>query len=395
MSKRRKLHEISIENDIRYRGPLSFQSLQILGWLCIALVAVEMMFRLSFMVNPALAEKDEIILMVINFISALSLPFLLTANFAQILNNSEGYKRQLLRNGGAAVAILLASFFFFRRYIAGNIAMFASDPEEVVPVLTELFCSLHKHGFLAFNLFIDLFLCTLFMFFLNATPSRFFTGKKIILFRLAALLPVACEVISLNFKGLAARGEIMLPLWSFPLMTVKPPMTFVVFMILALHIKMREFRFCRHGRTHEEYQAYLKTNRNSLNFSVFAAVVFVIAAIVDFLILVFMIAAAPGTSEMTEVTEELLEVAEIPMAMGFGESMGLLFAAPFMLLFSYTRIPRNKKISMLIPVAAFVLMAFIFIEGIHQVLAQLSLTTDPLSVRELMDSFFGLGEAPF
>ena len=38
--KRVKLHEITPENDIRYRGPLSFFHFQILGWLCIVLSQV-------------------------------------------------------------------------------------------------------------------------------------------------------------------------------------------------------------------------------------------------------------------------------------------------------------------------------------------------------------------
>ena len=38
--KKRKLHEISKEADIRYRGPISYQGFQALGWLCITAAAV-------------------------------------------------------------------------------------------------------------------------------------------------------------------------------------------------------------------------------------------------------------------------------------------------------------------------------------------------------------------
>ena len=38
--KRVKLHEQSIHNDIKYSGPLSFQSFQILGWTCIVITVV-------------------------------------------------------------------------------------------------------------------------------------------------------------------------------------------------------------------------------------------------------------------------------------------------------------------------------------------------------------------
>ena len=39
--KRIRLHEASAENDISYRGPLSYQHFQIFGWLCIVLSVVD------------------------------------------------------------------------------------------------------------------------------------------------------------------------------------------------------------------------------------------------------------------------------------------------------------------------------------------------------------------
>lgn len=40
------------------------------------------------------------------------------------------------------------------------------------------------------NLFIDLFMCTLFMFFLDYVPEKHFQGKKLRIFRAMALIPV-------------------------------------------------------------------------------------------------------------------------------------------------------------------------------------------------------------
>ena len=39
----RKLHEYSAEQDIRYRGPLSYQRLMALGWLMIVFAAVRLL----------------------------------------------------------------------------------------------------------------------------------------------------------------------------------------------------------------------------------------------------------------------------------------------------------------------------------------------------------------
>ena len=388
MSKRkRKLHEIPKEEDIRYRGPISYQGFQALGWLCITVAAVILMIRVAGKLSPEIAENTTGLLGALSYIRELSLPFLLIANFSKILNNSEGYRKQLIRNGGVAAAIFLVSFFLFGRYVIGSLGLFVTDPENVAPTMESAFRQIQPAGFVAFNMFIDLFLCTLFMFFLNARPKKVFTGKKLMIFRLLAILPVAYEVFSFVLKGLSAVGKTVLPLWSFPLLTVKPPMTFLVFVTLALYIKRRERHFRKHGKTHEDYEAFLKTNRNSLQFSIFLSVTLVIAAIVDFIILfVLTLNYAPSAESIASATAEIIKkYAFVSIAMGFGESTSLIFIAPIVLLFSYTRIPKHKVISLLIPVIAIVLMLLILLEGTHQGLGIYSGTVKKMSLQQLIE----------
>ena len=119
--KRVRFHEHGLHDDIRYSGPLSFQSFQILGWLCIVFTAVMTLMRIGVRLNPNDTQKLASVSMVIEYIADLSLPFLLIANFARILNNSEGYRKQLLRNGGATAAIAVVFLIFFNRYIIGTV----------------------------------------------------------------------------------------------------------------------------------------------------------------------------------------------------------------------------------------------------------------------------------
>ena len=396
MGKRRKLHEYTAENDIRYRGPLSYQGFQVMGWLCIVAAFYCLLLRLSVRLNPALAEAQIGQITILSSATSLSLPFLLIANFAKILNNDEGYRKQLLRNGGAALGIFLVSVIVFNRYVVSLISQFVTDPENVVPVLTEAFSAIRKDGFIAYNLFVDLFLCTLFMFLLNVRPKRVFTGKKRYILRFLALAPIAYEVCSMILKGQAAAGEITLELWAFPLLTVKPPMTFAVFVILALYIKTRELRFRRHGKTHEDFQAFLKTNRNSLHFSVFLCVVMILAAIVDLIILTFLIAVQVPSEEalnaMANDQNAIMEYAAIGQAMGFGTATWpLMLAAPFVLLFSYTRIPKNKRISIFIPIAAVAMILILFIEALYQGIGSLSVQTEKIPIREFFDQIMSGG----
>lgn len=389
MGKRRKLHEYSAENDIRYRGPLSYQGFQILGWLCIALLSGILLLKIGTKLDPKHAAQYTSINRVLTSIESGSLPFLLISNFSRILNNEEGYRTQLIRNGGAALAISVVTILFFNRYVIGTFTQFVTDPEEVAPFLALEFNSIEKKGFIAFNLFIDLFLCTLVMFFLNVRPKRFFTGKKRYFVRAMAILPVAYEACSIYLKGQAATGKILLPFWTFPLLTVKPPMTFMVFVVLVLYIKQREWRFRRHGKMHAEYRAFLKTNRNSLQFSIFLAVVLVVAAILDFVIMVFLTASAAVEASSVEVfagsEAEVVRMMAGAMAMGFGDAVSLLLVAPLVLLFSYTRIPKNKMLSAVIPVAAIVLMIIFLFEGAYQGFSYLAKEVPHMSMREIVD----------
>jgi len=366
--KRRKLHEVSINEDIGYRGPLSYQHFQMLGWLCIVLSVVLAMLKLGCNFDKGLMNGTADLRTVLEYVVSLSLPFLLIANFSKILNNAEGFKKQLILNGAAALAIFAVSAGFFSRYVVGATGKLVSDPEDVLPVMTGLFRATNQNGFIAFNLFIDLFLCTLFMYFLNARPKRVLTGKKVLILRVLALLPLAWEVASWIIKWKSAQASITLPFWAFPLLTVKPPLTFVVFIILALHMKTRELRFCRHGRSHEEYLAFLQTKRNSLHFSVYLAIVLVLAALADFIILLVLMGQQAGSLEtlVNDVRTRFMEFSQAAIAVGFGESTTLFFVAPVMLLYSYTRVPKNKMISTLIPVAGIVLIILVILEGIYQ-----------------------------
>ncbi len=255
------------------------------------------------------------------------------------------------------------------------------------------FYGVNKRGFFAFNIFIDLLLCTLFMYFMNARPKRVFTGKKILIFRAFAILPVAYEVVSLLLKGLSAAGQVRIPSWGFPLLSVKPPMTFIVFMMLAIYIKTREWRYCRHGKTHEEYQEFLKTNRNAWNFSVFTAVILFVAGVIDLIIFIVMVLNQGGSAEGVNalVESETAIKNTVAYSVGFGKSLILMIFAPIVLLFNYTKIPKNKTVGMLIPVAGIALIALIVVQGAYQLISIAPIKKlDGKSLTEALNYIFGL-----
>ena len=480
--RRVRIHEVTQENDIKYLGPLNYQHFQILGWLCIVISQIVVLLTLGGRMDADFAEKTEKLKDVLFDIASLSLPLLLIANFARILNASEGYLKQLITNGLAMLGIALLSILVYSRYGVGTVEEMITKPEQAYPFVEAIIHSFFPQGFVSFNIFVDLFLCSLVMFFLNYRPTKVFTGKSVIIFRLFTLLPIAYEVVSMVLKVQASWNMVTLPFWSFPFLTVKPPMTFLLFIFLAIFVKTREIRFRRHGKTHEDYQAFLKTRRNSWGFSLFLAVMLVVLGILDYVVLygyslvsaasravdqVTQVAdtvsavagqetvdyiakqaeallteeetaspaasaspqatgqqaestaspqaaasqanpeaspqtaaeqanpspspqaaanqadpaaspqatsgntAAPGAEEENydEITEIIISrvEAEVPtaLALGFGGSVYMVFLAPLVLLFSYTRKPKHEEFGLLIPVAGILLIIIVYIEGLR------------------------------
>ena len=375
---RTKFHEYTAANDIKYRGPLNYQSFQLFGWICIILSVVAAIINLGSSMSPDLEKDLGKVGNVLSWIASCSLPFLLMVNFSKILANKEGYGKQLLRNGGAAAAIFIVTIVMGNRYFVGTVQQIVKPEEEVVPLLESIIRGSRPEGFMTFNLFIDLFMCTLSMYFLNARPKRVFTGKRLIILRLLVILPIAYELICFVLKVQTARGKMTLPLWSFPLLTMKPPLTFAFFVYIAFLVKLREYRYCRHGRTHEEYLAFMKTNRNSFHMSVHLALSMIAFALIDLLLFFVLVyghaeTILPADAAATLANETLTEAQTaalnqgylIAKAVGIGGSIMLAAVAPLMLLYSYTSEPKNKLISTLIPAVGILLIVLIVLETIR------------------------------
>ena len=188
--KRVKLHEVTPENDIRYRGPLSCFHFQILGWLCIVLSQAALIVRLAGHIDADAAVNTAGALGFLQNAANLSLPFLLIFVFAQLLDTERGCMHQLVRNAAAMAGIWALSCLVFYRYIVGGIGAFIENPGEVLPAVQTIIAQAAPSGFVAFNIFVDLFLCALSMFFLNYKPRHIFTGKSRFIFRLLGLLPL-------------------------------------------------------------------------------------------------------------------------------------------------------------------------------------------------------------
>jgi len=375
--RRVRLYERGAHDDIKYRGPLSYRAFQIIGWICLVITQAVVVITMASKANPDTANHYATMAEGLSYIAAMSLPFLLLASFATMLNHNTSYHMQLLKNLGLMLALAVLFYVGIYHYVAGSLSVMDPEPGHAERFIENMVYSRGGTGFIAFNVFVDLFLCTLFLFFLCYRPKKLFQGKSVILLRLCAALPVAYELACIGWKWYSAKGIAHIPVQLFPFLTVKPPMTFLVFIVLAIYIKLRERHFLKHGKTYEEYQAFLMTNRNSLHFAVFTAVLLLVAGLLD---LFFFLDIASYEILSTLKLDKLGSINIFDpnlvlgaTAMGFGNAIQLLLMPPFVLLFSYTRTHKNKLIDIFIPIVGIVCILIVYLQGGYQVIRILPL----------------------
>ena len=403
MSRKNKIsiYDRNASNDIRYRGPLSYRHLQIMGWLAISFLVLHYLIELGIMIDPNQPKWVLSLNSVAGFVSEFALPLFLFANFAILLDRKQTFKAQLLKFGGLSLLVVILFLLVTEHYILEVGTAIAGDKAGVQAQIDGYFLSRIRTGSLSFNFFVDMFLCTLLLFFLEYTPKKVFTGKKRYLFRMFALIPVVYEAGSLAIRILAYYGIIAPPLIVYPLLTTKPPMSFVLFVILVLFIKIRELRFRKRGKTKQEYMEFTKTRLNSLQFSVFSSIMILVTGVIDLILLIgfsafdIVVKNMDHLERVENASEQALEEMSMVSARGvagwgIGLHSSMIFIIPIILLFSYTRNHKNPKADLAIPIGGILLAVFVGIEGLHQgILMNIPIIMN--MIQESLNTYGGFG----
>lgn len=358
-----KILDASADHDIRYRGILSYRSLRILAWFCIVAAQVGLLLAGGAHFDAGLARKLGIWPGFLRTLGDFTTPLFLMAAFSIILNNSRKFSSMLILYGGFSVVVYCLFLLIYNRYLVGMISIMGEMTKEEASALLEMLLSTFtENGFLSFNIFIDLFVCTLFTCFVVYRPKRFFVGKKVVFFRLLAILPAAYEIGCIIVKLLATFDVIIMSPYVYPLLTTKPPMTFLLFVAITFFIKKREWLYRRNGKSHEQYNEFLNTRLNSLQFSVFASIQFVAIALLDLLvgvIILIVFAIKSGDAGFDSAMQIIKTV-------GAGETLPLLGMIPIMMFFSYTRRHKDTKMDLIINLLGIIAVILVYMEGGYQ-----------------------------
>lgn len=366
--RRKYIHLVNEENDIKFRGPLSYRHLRIMGWLFLIIAQIAVI--LSVGASAGIMNPNQTLLTVMKTAKDLMMPLFLFAAFSQLLVAKNGYKRLIITYGGAALGIFLVFIFVYEHFFIGiTSAISGGDTKGAHEFGQELISYLNFNGALSFNMFIDLLLCTLVTFFINYNPKKYFQGKKIYIFRSFVALPIMYEIASILIKILVASQTVSITPIIIPLLTTKPPMAFLIFIAAAIFVKNRERFYIKNGRTHEDYKNFLNTNVNSLHFSIFLAVAILIAVALDITAFLGILVGEVSRYNVNDPNfgEYLMYWAQTVYSWGFGQCVIMILLIPVILLFDYKKTYKNNMLDIVIPLAGVILMVFVTIEGLFEV----------------------------
>ena len=85
-------YERTSENDIKFRGPLSYRHLLIIGWLCISFKVLEVLTSIGISLDPNQPKWIYGLNGFAGILGYFALPLFLIANFAIILDKKKTYK---------------------------------------------------------------------------------------------------------------------------------------------------------------------------------------------------------------------------------------------------------------------------------------------------------------
>lgn len=369
--KRLKIYEIDETNDSKFNRPLSYRHFRIIGWA--ALIISQIGVVLSSYAGLTQTDSLSILINVFSYIGALMAPLFLIAAFSQVLTNKNGYQKLIFLYGGIALAFIIGFILLYEHFVIGFLAAIGGSRSKAQSNVSEILNLIFKNGYVAFNIFIDLLLCTLLTFFINYRPKKFFQGNLIYLFRSFAIIPILYEIASITLKIMCTLGVFSLTAHAYPLLTTKPPFAFLVFVAVALYVKRRERKFLRNGRTLKEYKEFLDTNTNQRHVSMFLIFSIIIASVLDLLTFIFFTIVfykgepiADGANN-DAILVAVLEAATNAEQLGFSKTAPMLLIIPLLVFFNYRKTYPKSMIDTFIPLAGVALVAIVYIEGFFEV----------------------------
>ena len=339
-NKREKIDKLFAKKDIKYRGPLTYRSIRVLGFILMIFAQIYLAYTL---VNKFVDVPQGVLdtVDVLNFLSAFALPMFLAANFCVIMSSRNKIKKYLLSYSIIAIAIYLGVVLVYYRYLYGAMFAIVKDKDLAILMADSISNKLFG-GMVNYNVFIDLALFSMFFFFLFYTPKKPLTRKMYLAFRWCSIIPVLLATTSFVLYGLNYMGKIELSMAVLALLPNRSLTIYIIMFALSIVMKLRKKIFIKWGGNSEEYEQYLHTNRNSLEVAIINSIVVLVICLIDFAIMYIDISL---------------------VLFGLGTSWYVVAIIPFIFLLSYSRKPKIALLDYVLPALFVVACVIVYLEA--------------------------------
>lgn len=337
MTKERVLY-----GEIKVRPFISTLALKYISVAIFCLYHISAVLRLELMLNQLDDFKTEEAIIdgflnVLMYIGNIGLPLVLIWIVSLINGFEDRAFKMVLFYGAVGILFYIGEVLSIKYYllpkvneITNNYIGIQLDEDIMLEVVSH---------FSNFNVFLDMFLCSCIYFFGASKPKRIKTKKGMIIFRSCVILPIAYIIAAFVIDGLLEMAELPFSsnIYIGCLIPNRKPVLFIMFSLVVLFMVFREriYNYIHRNKSNEttengeqkpvlSYEEYKKTNRYCINYSLVVSLILSVCAIADTLI---------GKIEGAK-------------NFGFGDSMSLMLAIPFLLLHDFTAKPLKKYSSL-------------------------------------------------
>ena len=349
-----------LRKDIKYRGKLSYRGVRVIAWIAMGILFASLILNsgvgfLEYFDKTEAAQRLTNVVNVFSYFAVLPLPLFFIANLGIIASERQNFKALILKFGVLAAGIFFGFLFVYLRYgLVFAVKITEGTENSAITVLDQLMDAIFSRK-PAFNVFIDLLLMTLIMFFLNYHPKKYFQGKKIYLFRLMVLIPIIYDLVGVILVGFN-KVYFHIPPLVGAILPTKPALLFFMFVGIILFMKLSERRMIKKGLSIGHYHEYLKTNGSSLTFSITVSVGLLIVSIIDLIAFILMV----NTPDFYTY-----DWAYILVNMGLGETFCVFLAIPIVMLYSFNKKPKDvPNLDLLITIGGLGMVVIGILEGL-------------------------------
>lgn len=274
--------------DIRFRPFISANLLRLIAMILLGIAQVASVLMVYMKISGNLTSDLARELTWYKNLVNLSTPFILVTIIANVTRNPQSLKKYCIKYFIYAILFYAFEIILFRCFIVPFLEqtfMYMLNVEGQMPkeahIIILKMLSYISSSFSNLNTFIDVFICTLFAFFVLYQP-KFKHQKSIKIFRTMTILPVIYIVASFILIGFNKMGYISYGIEFGALLIHRSYVCLLFFIFIILYIKYK--RKTMSNEDDDKYLGYVNTNRGLMYFNIVIVSVLLVLSTFDFLL---------------------------------------------------------------------------------------------------------------